>query len=127
LEERLPQWIDAPPDREWLNRVCVLGGRSCEFREAHPRMRRWERAKLACHISNGPDADCEDFRDLVGSVLGLYKDVTCVSASQLPVPQGYQFQLCSHCQTIRSSPLGIYRITPQTPPETYLAIGASMA
>ncbi len=62
LEERLPQWIEAPPDREWINRTCVFGGRSCEFREAHPRMRRWEQAKLACHISRGPDADGEDFR-----------------------------------------------------------------
>jgi mannitol/fructose-specific phosphotransferase system IIA component (Ntr-type) len=126
LEERLPKWIDAPPDREWINRVCVFGGRSCEFREAHPRVRRWEQAKLACHISHGPDTDCEDFCALVGNVLGLYKDVKIVYASQLLVARGYQFQVCSHCQTIRSSPLGIYRITPRTPPETYLAIGASM-
>jgi hypothetical protein len=36
LEQRLPQWLDVPPDRDWLNRFCIFGDRICSFREQHP-------------------------------------------------------------------------------------------
>ena len=39
----------------------------------------------------------------------------------------YHFVQCAHCQTVQSSQFAIYRITPQTDAETYIAIGMSIA
>jgi hypothetical protein len=35
--------------------------------------------------------------------------------------------LCSHCQTVRSTPFAIYRIQPYTPAEVFISIGISIA
>jgi len=127
LEERLPQWVDAPPERDWWNRYCIFGGRICEHREAHPRARQWGQKTLHCHIADGPDVDRDDFRGVVEEVLGRFSDVAFDYLDALPATKGYDFLLCTHCQTVRSTPFAIYRITPRTPAETFIAIGMSVA
>lgn len=127
LERRLPQWLDAPPERDWWNRYCVPGGRKCEFREAHPRARRWGGQTLSCHISDGIDPDRVDFRTVVEDVLGRFSDVGFDYLDALPPARGYDFLLCSRCQAVRSTPFAIYRITPSTPAETFIVIGISLA
>lgn len=127
LEERLPQWVNAPPERDWWKPYCIFGGRTCEYRETHPRAKQWEERALRCHISDGHDVDRGDFRDVVEEVLGRFSDVTSVYLDQLPVTKGYDFLLCTHCQNVRSTPFAIYRITPHTQPETFIAIGISIA
>ena len=127
LEERLPQWVKAPPERDWWNRYCIFGGRVCEYREAHPRARQWGQKTLRCHISDGPDVDRDDFRGVVEEVLGRFSDVTFDYLDALPVAKGRNFLLCTCCQTVRSTPFAIYRITPHTPADTFIAIGMSIA
>jgi DNA-binding response OmpR family regulator len=127
LEKRLPQWVNAPPERDWWNRFCIFGGRVCEYREAHPRTRQRGQKILRCHISDGPDLDQPDFRGVVEEVLERFSDVTYTYLSALPIAKGYDFLLCTHCQTVRSTPFAIYRITPQTSAETFIAIGMSIA
>ena len=46
---------------------------------------------------------------------------------EISIVDGYQYLLCSHCQTVRSSPFAIYRILPNTSAETFIAIGISIA
>jgi DNA-binding response OmpR family regulator len=125
LVDRLPQWINTPPERDWWNRYCHFGGRVCEFREAHPRARQWGKQEIRCHISDGPDVDQTDFRGLVQGILERYKDVEFDYLDRLSLCDGYQFVLCSHCQVVRSTPFAIYRITLNTPAETFIAIGMS--
>ncbi len=45
----------------------------------------------------------------------------------LNIPTGYNFLLCTCCQNVRSTPFAIYRITPKTASETFIAIGMSIA
>jgi len=45
----------------------------------------------------------------------------------LSLAEGYTFLLCSHCQAVHSTPFAIYRISDQTPAETFIAIGMSLA
>jgi hypothetical protein len=127
LVERLPQWIQAPPEQDWKSRYCIFGGRTCEYREIHPRMRQWGQSSLNCHISDGSDIDRPDFRAVVEEVLERYSDITFDYLDNLRPTTGYNFLLCSHCQTVRSSPFAIYRITAQTSAETFLSIGMSLA
>ena len=127
LEKRLPQWVNAPPDRDWWNRYCIFGGRTCEYREAHPRARQWGQKTLCCYISDGPDVDREDFRGVVEDVLGRFSDLAFDYLDTLPATEGYDFLLCTHCQKVRSTPFAIYRITPYTTAETFIAIGMSIA
>lgn len=126
LETRLPQWLKAPPDVGWWNRYCVPGNRTCEFRESHPRASQWGRKTIQCHVSDGPDPDRVDFRALVDEVLERFSNVNVTYMDALTPMQGYDFLLCTHCKTVRSSSFAIYRITPFTPAETFIAIGISL-
>jgi eukaryotic-like serine/threonine-protein kinase len=135
LQRRLPQWLDAPPDREWRNRFCIFGNQVCTFREAHPRAARWASGGLRCHVADGLDSAHPSFqpaerieaRANFSDTLDRYSDLAFDYLDELPLTDGYQFALCSHCQAARSAPFAIYRITPQTPAEVFIAIGMSIA
>jgi CheY-like chemotaxis protein len=127
LEECLPPWILAAPDQAWWMRDCIFGGRRCEYREAHPRARVWGQQSLPCHIADGPDLDRNDFRAVIEDVLERFSDLTYYYLDSLPLTAGYTFLLCSYCQAVRSTPFAIYRISPYSPPETFIAIGLSIA
>jgi hypothetical protein len=103
LKERLPQWVNVPPERDWWNRYCLFGGMECRYREVHPRGVQLGKAKLHCHISDGLDADRADFREVVGKVLKRFSDVDFNYLDGLPMSNGYNFLLCTHCQMIRST------------------------
>jgi hypothetical protein len=53
--------------------------------------------------------------------------VTVGYLDQCSVADSYDYLLCSYCQTVRSTPFAIYRITSYTPGETFIAIGMSIA
>jgi serine/threonine protein kinase len=127
LREHLAHWANTPPEREWWNRYCLFGNRICEYREAYPHGRQWGQETIRCHISDGQDTDRPDFRGVVEEVLGRFSDVAFEYLDGLSMVDGYDFLLCTHCQRVRSTPFAIYRITPQTPAETFLAIGMSLA
>jgi hypothetical protein len=131
LRRRLPQWLDVPPDRDWLNRFCLFGQRTCHFREAHPRARQWGSSALRCHITDGVDrdhpAERAEIRAAFDDILGRYGDLSYAYLDELPLADGFQFLLCSHCQMVRTTPFAIYRVTPQTPAEVFIAIGMSIA
>jgi hypothetical protein len=135
LVERLPQWIDAPPERDWLNRFCIFGNRVCNFREAHPRARQWGQDALHCHIADGLDKDNPDFqmaereeiRSTFESILSRYGDLDWEYLDELSPVDGYQFVLCNLCQTVRSTPFAVYRVLPHTSAEVFVVIGMSIA
>ncbi|HEU5376912.1 MAG TPA: toll/interleukin-1 receptor domain-containing protein, partial [Ktedonobacteraceae bacterium] len=123
LQKYLPKWVNTPPEQAWRNRYCIFGGKICRYREEHPRIRQWEKESLHCHIADGRDVDRPDFRAVVEEVLERFNHLTFVYIDDLQSTTGYDFLLCTHCQTIRSTPFGIYRISSQTPAEAYIAIG----
>ncbi len=127
LRERLSQWQQTEPEKDWWNRYCIFGARKCEYRETSPYLRQWGQETLHCHVSDGRDVDREDFRDVVEEVLKRFDDLTFNYLDSLSLADGYTFLLCSHCQAARSSPFAIYRISDQTPVETFIAIGMSLA
>ena len=135
LEERLPQWLDIPPDRDWLNRFCIFGNRVCDFREAHPRTRQWGHETLRCHISDGlhkkhtsfQKAEQEEIRGAFEEVLNRYSDLKFDHLDELTLTDGYQFILCSLCQIVRSTPFAVYRILPHTTAKVSITIGMSIA
>jgi RNA polymerase sigma factor (sigma-70 family) len=127
LEKRLPQWVQQPPEQSWWNRNCVVGGRRCEYREAHPRKEAWGRQSLSCLVADGPDVDREDFRAGLAEVLDRYRGVEASYLDALRPARGYDFLLCGLCQGVRSAPFGVFRITPQTSPEAFLVLGMSLA
>ncbi len=127
LKEQLSQWTRTLPEQDWWNRYCTFGNRTCEYRETHPHMQQWGQQKVRCHISDGEDPDRFDFREVVEEVVSRFEDVDFEYLDALSPRKGYSFLLCSHCQTVRSTPFAIYRITEQTPPETFIAIGMSLA
>lgn len=127
LETRLPHWLDERPERDWWQRYCIFGERRCRYREVHPRASQWGEQPLHCHISDSRDIDREDFRAVVERVLECFRDVTFNYLDSLPVTKGYEFLLCTCCQTVRSTPFAIYRVTPNTPPEALITIGMSIA
>jgi hypothetical protein len=127
LVQRLPHWISTPPEQDWWSRYCHFGGRVCQYREAHPRAQQWGKQEIHCHISDGRDVDRPDFRGLLEEVLDRYGDVKFSYLDELSSLEGYNFLLCSYCQTERSSPFALYRITLNTPAETFIAIGMSIA
>lgn len=127
LRKRLPQWLNTPPEQDWWNRYCIFGNRKCEYREVHPRSRQWGQRELRCLISDGTDPDRPDFRRSVEKVLERFNDVNYTYLDSFPLAKGYDFLLCSHCQATRSKAFAIYRITPHTPAETFIAIGMSIA
>ena len=135
LEKRLPQWLDVPPDRDWLNRFCIFGDRVCSFREQHPCSQQWEQTTLHCHIADGLDkqhpnycqSECDEIRGAFEEIFSRYSDLEFSYLDERSIVDGYQFLLCSHCQTVRSTPFAIYRISPTTSAETFVAIGISIA
>jgi DNA-binding NarL/FixJ family response regulator/putative methionine-R-sulfoxide reductase with GAF domain len=127
LETNLPKWIDEPPEKAWWARFCYFGNRLCNYREVYPRALQWGSKRLLCHISDGADIDQADFRSLVEEVLERFDEVEYAYLDQLSIAEGYTFLLCSYCQTARTTPFAIYRITPNTPPETFVTIGMSIA
>jgi hypothetical protein len=135
LQQRLPQWFDVPPDRDWLNRSCIFGNRICGFREEHPRARQWGHETLCCHVSDGLDrghpcfqeAEREEMRGAFEDVLSRYSDLAFDYLDELSLADGYKFLLCSQCQTVRSTPFAVYRILPHSPAEVFITVGMSIA
>jgi tetratricopeptide (TPR) repeat protein len=128
LKTQLRPWLNSSPEHDWLSHDCIPGNRKqCEYREAHPRACQRGLDTMRCHVSDGPDLDRPDFRALIDDVLGRFSDVTHTHLDALPRVKGYDFLLCTNCQTVRSTPFAIYRITPHTPAETFIAIGMSLA
>jgi hypothetical protein len=135
LENRIPQWLDVPPDRDWLNRFCLFGNRVCSHREQHPRSQQWGRQTLHCHVSDGLDkkhhnycqSACDEIRGAFEDIFSRYSDLEFNYLDDRSIVDGYQFLLCSHCQTVRSTPLAIYRISPTTSAETFISIGIGIA
>jgi len=123
----VPQWINEPPDRDWWNRYCIFGNRKCEYREGNPRSKQWGKKRLVCHISDGCDPDQGDFRGVLQEVLERFSDLNVIYLDAISVAKGYDLLLCSLCQTVRSTPFAIYRVSPHTPATTFLAIGMSIA
>jgi hypothetical protein len=111
----------------WHNRHCIFGQRVCEYREVYPKAKQLNQKNLSCSIADGTDANRPDFRDIVEDFLGRYNDLSYIYLDSLAMQEGYNFMLCTHCQITRSSPIAIYRITPETPPETFISIGISLA
>lgn len=126
LRKVLPQWIKQDPEHAWWNHHCNIGGRLCEHRESHPRAQQWVYGALCCHIADGQDVDQIDFRTGVETELGHFDVVEFEHLDDLQEVEGYNFLLCSHCQAVRSNRFAIYRITPHTAAETYLAIGMTI-
>ena len=134
LEKQLPQWLNVPPNRGWFNRFCSFGDRACSFREQHPRTQQWEQQTLQCHIADGLDkthpsycqSECDEIRGAFESIFSRYSDIKYSYLDDQSVANGYQFLLCSHCQTVRSTPFAIYRIAPTTSAETFITIGISI-
>jgi RNA recognition motif-containing protein len=127
LQEHIPEWIKQPPEKNWWNPYCIFGNQICPFREVHPKQKQILDKKLSCLILDSPNKDRQDFRDLTKEVLDSYSNITHTYFDDLSLIEGYQFLLCTHCQTIRSSSFAIYRITPNTPPEVFIAIGITIA
>ena len=127
LEANLPEWGRRSPDQDWKDIYCIFGCLQCRYRAIHPLVQQLGQEKLNCHISDGDDPDQPDFRNAVEEILGRIKEVTFEYLTSRPTPIGYNFRLCSQCQVVRSTPFAIYRITPHTSAETFLAIGMSIA
>jgi hypothetical protein len=135
LEQRLPQWLDVPPDRDWLNRFCIFGNRVCAFREQHPCLQQWGQKTLHCHISDGLNqkhsnycqSECDEIQGMFEEVFSRYIDLEFTFLNEQSVVDGYQHLLCSQCQEIRSAPIAIYRISPMTSAGTFISIGISIA
>lgn len=127
LEERIPQWLDVPPERAWWMRYCLFGERICTYRESYPQIIQCGQKTIGCHIADGKDIDRPDFRSVIEDELGRYSDISFNYLDALLPTAGYDFQLCTYCQIVRSTPFAIYRITPETTADTFIAIGMSIA
>ncbi len=135
LEKHVPQWLDVPPDRDWLNRFCIFGNRVCNFREEHPRIQQQWDQTLNCHVADGLDKDHsgfqmverEEIRGIFKRVFGRYSDLAFDYLDEVFLTKTCQFLLCNHCQKVRSTPFAVYRIPPRTPTEICIAIGMSIA
>jgi putative methionine-R-sulfoxide reductase with GAF domain len=135
LEERLPSWVSVPPERDWLNRFCIFGNRVCSYREEHPKARQWGREALHCHVSEGAgppndtsqQAERDEIRGAIEGVLSRYRDLAFSYLDELAVAEGYQFLLCSYCQTVRSAQFAIYRVGANAPAELFIAMGINIA
>jgi RNA polymerase sigma factor (sigma-70 family) len=127
LKEHLPHWINKSPEKSWWNRYCFLGNQVCQYRETHPQLKQFGKQNLNCPILDTPNINYQDFRDLTEEILNRFSNITYTYIDNLCLTEGYQFLLCNHCQTIRSSPFAIYQIAPSTPPEVFIALGMSIA
>lgn len=119
--------LQSLPELSWLNRRCIFGQQVCDYRAIHPRGKQLEQNKLSCCISDSQEVDRLDFRGVIEDVMERFNDVTYTYMDELCIKDGYKFLLCSHCQTLRSNCFAIYRITPNSPPETFISIGISIA
>jgi pSer/pThr/pTyr-binding forkhead associated (FHA) protein len=127
LREHLSRQANLPADCDWQHHHCRFGEIDCSYLQVYPHNAMISDDKLHCHIGDGPDTDQLDFRDAVEKVLGTFnKTISYSYLDKGSVPCGYTFLLCAHCQLIRSTPFAIYRITPDTSPDTYIAIGISI-
>jgi len=131
LKACLPSLTQRTPKQDWLNRYCHFGDLECSYREVHPQAQQWGRQKIHIHVSDGANAahiDCSDFRDMIEEdVIYRFNDLEFNYLDSPTCPQRCKFLLCSHCQEVRSSPFAIYRITPHTSADTFIAIGMSIA
>ena len=135
LEERLPQWVEGVPEKDWTNRFCIFGNQVCSYRERHPKDHQWAETVLHCHVLDGydrshpsfPQMECEETRGAIGDVLGHYDGIDMEFGDALPAAKGYQFALCSYCQVVRSTPFAIYRILENSSAELFIAVGISIA
>jgi hypothetical protein len=127
LTTHLPELIAVTPQTAWFNRHCIFGQKACEHREVYPKAKQLEQQKFCCAIADGTDANRDDFRATVEDFLNRYNDLTYTYLDSLSMQSGYNFLLCTHCQIARSSPITIYRITSETPPEAFISIGISLA
>lgn len=135
LEVELRQWIDVPPDRDWLNRFCIFGNKVCSFREKHPCTQQWGQEKIHCHISDGLDrnyswyhqSEGDEIRGVFQDIFNRYSDLAFNYLDEMSIADNYQYLLCSYCQTVRSTAFAIYRILPNTSAATFIAIGISIA
>jgi hypothetical protein len=126
LREHLSQLANLPQDQDWRHRRCLFGEIDCSYIHVNPHTAMIGDDKLHCHIADGPDPDQIDFRSTVERVLDHFNNISYSYLDKAVVPGGYTFLLCAHCQLIRSTPFAIYRITPYTLPDTYIAIGISI-
>jgi TIR domain len=126
LREHLSQLANLPLDQDWRHHRCLFGGIDCSYIHINPHMTMIGDDKLHCHIADGPDPDQIDFRRTVEKVLAHFNNISFGYLDKAVVPSGYTFLLCAHCQLIRSTPFAIYRITPYTLPDIYIAIGISI-
>ncbi len=99
-------------------RFCLFAARDCEYREEHPFIGNRGANTLSCLVANGLDT--------VKNLFDRY-DMDYKYLDDLPGPVGYQLWCCAHCQTVRSSRLALYPITSETPPETFIALGITLA
>ncbi len=136
LEKQLPQWIDALPERDWLNRFCIFGNQICRFREQHPRNQSWDATSSpGCHIADGIDkrlpgdrnVECDEIHGDFDDVLTRYESLPFRYLSEVPSLEGFQFRICSYCQIVRSTAFGIYRLFPHGSVDGYLSVGMSIA
>jgi GAF domain-containing protein len=136
LERRLPQWIDAQPERDWLNRFCIFGNRACAFREQHPRGQFWGATEnLGCHVTGGVDREephsskvvYDELRAVVEDVLSRYRDLSVQYLEEVPLADGYRHRLCSYCQSVRSTAFGIYQLRLRTSGDVFVTIGMGIA
>lgn len=127
LNKRIPGWIEIPPEQDWWNRYCHFGRLKCKFRESHPRGSHWGEKNLFLRAYDGNDKDQQDFREVVDESISRYADVQYEFFDNSSTIQGYNFLLCTTCQVSRTGAIGLYRLTPNTPPETFIAIGITIA
>lgn len=136
LEKRLPQWIGASPERDWLNRFCIFGNRICRFREQHPRSQSWDEVSLrGCHIADGigkstlgdRNVECDEIHAAFDDVLTRYGSLPFRYLDEARLPEGFQFRICCYCQTVRSTAFGIYRLFPHGSVDDYVSVGISIA
>src|SRR5579859_3955872 len=126
LREHFSYQADLPTYSDWQHYHCCFGEINCSYLQVYPHTALITHDKLHCHIADGPDTDQLDFRRTVEAALGKFNNISYSYLDKGNVPIGYTFLLCSHCQLVRSTPFAIYRITPDTSPETYIAIGISI-
>jgi TIR domain-containing protein len=126
LHEHLSPQASLPKDGDWHHHRCRFGEIDCSYLQVYPHTVMIGHDKLHCHIADGPDTDQLDFRRTVENVLGRFNNISYSYLDKGGIPRGYTFLLCTHCQLIRSTPFAIYRITPDTSPDTYIAIGVSI-
>lgn len=126
LREHLSRLANLPTDYDWQHYRCLFGEIDCSYLRVYPHTTMIGQDKIHCHIADGPDTDQTDFRHTVEKVLDHFNNISYSYLDKGTVPSGYTFLLCRHCQLIRSTPFAIYRITPNSSPDVYIAIGISI-